>query len=122
MLFGELATAGPHIAAGRLRELAEASEKPSPLLPGTPTVAEVLPGFVSVTWWGMVAPPGTPAAIASRISEGVAHALKQADVAKRLADMSIEPSGSTPAELASFMHQERELWGKVIRLTGTTAN
>jgi tripartite-type tricarboxylate transporter receptor subunit TctC len=122
MLFGELATAGPHINAGRLRVLAVASERPSALLPGTPTVSDVLPGFVSVTWWGMVAPPGTPAAVAGRISEGVAYALKQPDVAKRLADMSIEPAGSTPAELAAFMTQERALWGKVIRMTGTTAN
>jgi tripartite-type tricarboxylate transporter receptor subunit TctC len=52
----------------------------------------------------------------------VAYALKQPDVAKRLADMSIEPAGSTPAELAAFMTRERELWGKVIRVTGTTAN
>jgi tripartite-type tricarboxylate transporter receptor subunit TctC len=122
MLFGEIATAGPHINSGKLRVLAVASEKRSPLLPNMPTVAEALPGFVSVTWWGMVAPPGTPAAVASKLSEGVTHALKQPDVAKRLAEMSMEPGGSTPAELLAFMRKERELWGRVIRLTGITAN
>jgi tripartite-type tricarboxylate transporter receptor subunit TctC len=122
MLFGELATAGPHLNSGKLRVLAVASERRSPLLPHTPAVSETLPGFVSVTWWGMVAPPGTPAAVAGKLSEGVAYALKQPDVAKRLADMSIEPGGSTPAELSAFMKQERELWGRVIRLTGATAN
>jgi tripartite-type tricarboxylate transporter receptor subunit TctC len=122
MLFGELATAGPHLNSGKLRVLAVASERRSPLLPHTPAVSETLPGFVSVTWWGMVAPPGTPAAVAGKLSEGVAYTLKQPDVAKRLADMSIEPGGSTPAELLAFMKQERELWGRVIRLTGATAN
>jgi tripartite-type tricarboxylate transporter receptor subunit TctC len=122
MLFGELATAGPHLNSGKLRVLAVASERRSPLLPHTPAVSETLPGFVSVTWWGMVAPPGTPAAVAGKLSEGIAYALKQPDVAKRLADMSIEPGGSTPAELLAFMKQERELWGRVIRLTGATAN
>jgi tripartite-type tricarboxylate transporter receptor subunit TctC len=122
ILFGELATAGPHLNSGKLRVLAVASEKRSPLLPNTPAVSEVLPGFVSVTWWGMVAPPGTPTAVAGKLSEGVAYALKQPDVAKRLADMSIEPGGGTPAELLAFMKQERELWGRVIRLTGASAN
>jgi tripartite-type tricarboxylate transporter receptor subunit TctC len=122
MLFGELATAGPHLSSGKLRVLAVASEKRSALLPNTPTVAETLPGFLSVTWWGIVAPPGTPAAVASKLSEAIGQALKHPDVAKRLADMSIEAVGSTPAQLLAFMKQERELWGKVIRVTGTTAN
>jgi tripartite-type tricarboxylate transporter receptor subunit TctC len=122
MLFGELATAGPHLSSGKLRVLAVASEKRSPLLPNTPTVAETLPGFLSVTWWGIVAPPGTPPAVASKLSEAIAQALRHPDVSRRLADMSIEAVGSTPAQLLTFMKQERELWGKVIRVTGTTAN
>ena len=121
MMFGELATAGPYIRSGKLRVLAVASERRTSLVPNMPAVAEVLPGFVSMTWWGMVAPAGTPAAIASRLSGGVAEALKHPDVAKRLADLSIEGIGSTPTEFAGYMKQERELWGKVIKLSGATA-
>jgi tripartite-type tricarboxylate transporter receptor subunit TctC len=121
MMFGELATAGPHIRSGKLRVLAVASERRTSLVPNMPAVAEVLPGFVSMTWWGMVAPAGTPASIANRLSGGVAEALKHPDVAKRLADLSIEGIGSTPTEFAAYMKQERDLWGKVIKLSGATA-
>ena len=122
MLFGEIATAGPHIRSGKLRALGVGSEKRSALMPDLPSVAEVLPGFYSVTWWGMVAPPGTPAGTAGFVSAAVADALKQPDVNKRLLDLSIEGAGSTPAELARYMQREREYWGKIIRMSGARAD
>jgi tripartite-type tricarboxylate transporter receptor subunit TctC len=119
MMFSELSPALPHIRAGKLRALAAGGEKRNPLLPEVPALTEVLPGFVFSYWIGMVAPAGTPSAIASRLSAEIAEGLKQPDVAKRLFDTNLEAVASTPAEMAAFMKRESERWGNVIRLTGT---
>src|SRR6266581_2009126 len=120
MMFVELSSVLPQLSAGKLRALA-VGERRSPLLPGIPAMSEVLPGFVALTWFGMVAPPGTPAAIVNKLSAAIAQTLQQPDVAKRLLGMSVDAIGSTPAEMALFLRQERERWGKVIRATGATA-
>jgi tripartite-type tricarboxylate transporter receptor subunit TctC len=119
MMFSELSPALPHIRAGKLRALAAGGETRNPLLPEVPALTEVLPGFVFSYWIGMVAPAGTPSAIASRLSAEIAEGLRQPDVAKRLFDTNLEAVASTPAEMASFMKRESERWGNVIRLTGT---
>jgi tripartite-type tricarboxylate transporter receptor subunit TctC len=121
IMFGELAAAHPYIGSGMLRPLAVSSEQRNPSMPDVPTVSEVLPGFVVTSWWAMVAPPGTPPAIVNKLSAAIAETLKQPDVAARLVDMSMVGTGSTPAELASFMQQERERWGNVIRTSGARA-
>jgi len=122
MSFVELSAALPLVRGHKVRALGVGSEKRKPVLPEVPAIAEALPGFVSTTWFGMVAAPKTPAAIASQLSAAVAEALKQPDVAKRLTDMNVDAVGSTPAEMAQFMKQESERWGNVIRVTGTKAD
>lgn len=122
MMFVELSTALPHIRSGKLRALAVASEKRSPFLPDVRTLAETLPGFVAGVWFGMVAPPKTPSAIADKVSRAVAEVVKQPDVAKQLVDMSLEAVGSTPAEMAQFMKVESKRWGTVIRVSGASAD
>ena len=121
MMFVELSSVLPQLSAGKLRALAVGGERRSPLLPRIPVTSEVLPGFVALTWFGMVAPPGTPAAIVNKLSAAIAQTLQQPDVAKRLLGMSVDAIGSTPAEMALFLRQERERWDKVIRATGATA-
>ena len=81
-------------------------------------MAETLPGFVSIAWFGIVAPPKTPPAIAEKVAAGVAEALKRPTCCSRLSDLSAEPMGLTPAEMAAFMKQEAERWGAVIRAAG----
>jgi tripartite-type tricarboxylate transporter receptor subunit TctC len=83
-------------------------------------MAEVLPGFQALTWFGMVAPPGTPAEIVGKLSSAVAEAIHEPDVAKRFVDISANVIGDTPAEMAIFLREERERWGKVIRATGVS--
>jgi len=96
-----------------------AGEKRDPLLPDTPTMSEVLPGFILAPWWGVVAPPRTPSAITNKLAAAIAEILKQPDMAKRLVEMgSIEAVGSSPAEMAVFLKQERERWGKLVRISG----
>jgi len=106
------------VRSGKLKALAVASKQRFAGLPDAPALAETLPGFESRAWYGIVAPPRTPAPIAAKVSAGVADALKNADVLKRLQELSAEPMGLTPAETAAFMKAESERWGAVIRSAG----
>jgi tripartite-type tricarboxylate transporter receptor subunit TctC len=122
VMFADIGLALPHIRSGKLRVLAVASEKRSSILPNTPAMSEVLPGFLSLIWLGVVAPSGTPPAIANQFSSAIAEMLKQPDVSNRLLELNFEPVGSTPAAMATFMEQERVRWRKVIRDSGATAD
>ena len=122
LMFVDVFIALPHVRAGRLRALALGGGTRNPLLPGVPVLGEVLPGFEYSVWQGLVAPAGTPAAVASRISGAVADIVRQPDVARRLADVGLEAVGSSPAEMGAVMRQDRERWGKVVRETGARAD
>jgi len=119
MLFVELSTALPHIRSGKLNPIAVASERRSTLLPDTPTLAETLPGFSAAVWFGIVGPPKLPSSIADLWSKSVAETLKLPEVAKQLADLSMEPVGSTPTELAQYMQEESKRWSSVIKMSGS---
>jgi tripartite-type tricarboxylate transporter receptor subunit TctC len=118
MTFVELSLALPQIRAGRVRLLAIGSEKRKSTMPDVPTIAETLPGYLSVTWFGLVAPPKTPPAIAAKLAAAIGAALKEPDVVKRMSEMNVEGVGDTPAEMKQFMAQESARWGKVIHSTG----
>ena len=121
LTFVALGTVQPLLKAGKLRVLAAASEKRMALLPDTPTIAESIPGFAATTWFGMVAPPKTPAAIAEKLSGAIREFMQQPDVTKILNELSVEGVGNSPAEMTAFIKQETERWGKVIRATGIKA-
>jgi tripartite-type tricarboxylate transporter receptor subunit TctC len=122
MMFDNLGVSMQHVRSGRLRALAVASQHRVASLPDVPAMSEVLPGFESVTWFGVVAPPKTPMPIAERISAAVAEALRSPDTRKRLADLSAEPIGNTPAQMAAFMRKDAERWREVIRSAGVKAD
>lgn len=109
----------PHLKAGKLRALAVAQAKRSSVFPDVPTMAEAgLPGIESFTWYGFVAPAGTPAPIVDKLNGEIRKALDLPDVRKRLAELGAEPSPGTPAELRSFIASELAKWGKVVREFG----
>jgi len=118
MMFDNLGVSLPHVKAGKLRALAVASSRRFRSLPDVPTLAETLPGFESVAWFGIVGPPKTSRAIAEKVAGGVAEALRNPDILRRLSELSADPLGMTPAETAAFMKQETERWGAVIRTAG----
>jgi len=122
MMCDNLGVSLPHVRSGKLKALAVASSKRVKTLPDVPALAETLPGFEAVAWFGIVAPPKTPAAIAQKVSADVAEALKLRDVQKRLGELSAEPMGLTPAETAAYMKQETERWAGVIRSAGVKAD
>jgi tripartite-type tricarboxylate transporter receptor subunit TctC len=118
MMFDNLGVSLPHVRAGKLIALAVASKRRVNSLSEVSTLDETLPGFESSAWFGIVAPPKTPQAIADKVAAGVEEALTKPDVLKRLAELSAEPMGLTPAETAAFMKAETERWGAVIRSAG----
>ncbi len=122
MIIDAISTTRSGVRAGTLRALAVTGAKRHPSMPSVPTVSEVLPGFLAIVWYGMVAPPGTSSAITGRISAAVAEALKQPDAAKRLQDMNVDPVGGTPGEMAQFVKRESEVWGNIIRTAGITSD
>ncbi len=119
MAFLDLSSALPHITAGKLLLLAVAGEKRSPGLPNVPSLAEILPGFVSEVWVGLVAPPGTPAAITNKIYKAIAEIIAQPAIAQKLREMNVEAVGNTPAEMTLLLEKERKRWGDVIRATNS---
>lgn len=120
MMFMVMGAAMPHIRAGKLRALAVAGEKRSPLLPDVPTVSEVLPGFVSMASSGIVAPPMTPPAIVNKLSVAIAEIMREPEIVQRFLDLSSVAVGSTPAEYALSLKKESDHAEKVIRRIGIT--
>jgi tripartite-type tricarboxylate transporter receptor subunit TctC len=118
LFFDNLGTSLQHVRAGRLKALAVCGERRHPSLPDVPAMNELYPGFVSVAWFGIVAPPKTSAAIADKLSVAVRDLLKLPDVVKRLGELSAEPIGMPPAEMARFMKDEAARWREAIRVAG----
>jgi tripartite-type tricarboxylate transporter receptor subunit TctC len=113
-----LATAAPNIRSGKLRALAVTTPTRSELLPGVPAIAETYPGFEIDTWWGLVAPAGTPPEVVGRISQVFVQALKSPEVAARFAALMAEPSPSTPEAFGQFLLRERQKYQRLVSLSG----
>ena len=115
LAFAQFSTVLPSIIAGQLRLIAVAGETRSPLYPDVPALTELLPGFYSANFFGLVGPPKLPAAVAERLSVAAAEAVKQPEVEKNLRELTTEPVGSSPAEARRFLAREKERWERVIR-------
>ena len=121
MFFDTLATSVPLHRAGKLKILAVADLQRAKTAPDLPTFTEAgMPGFRSITWFGLVAPPGTPAALAQRINRDAVEMLRSPEVVARLQSLSLEAGATSPAETAKFFAGETALWGKVIKEAGIT--
>jgi tripartite-type tricarboxylate transporter receptor subunit TctC len=122
MMFDTIVTSLPLHRAGSAKILAIANAERSSALPQVPTFAESgMPDFRSITWFGCVAPPGTPASVAEKVQRDLAETLARPAVGAKLIELMLEPVASTPAQAAQFFVAEAALWGKVIRDTGAKA-
>jgi tripartite-type tricarboxylate transporter receptor subunit TctC len=121
VLFDSLPSGLPHVKEGRLRALGITSLKRSPLLPDVPAISDTLPGWESVTWFGLYGPKGLPAELATRLSNGVNQALQDPDVKERLGRLGIDPVGGTPAQFAAMANADRAKWKKIITERKITA-
>ncbi len=121
VLFDSLPSGLPHVKEGRLRALGITSAKRSALLPDLPAISESVPGYETVTWFGLYGPKGLPAEVATRLSNGINQALQDPDVKERLARLGIDPVGGTPAQFAAMANADRAKWKKIITERKLTA-
>jgi len=116
--FDNLATAAPNIRSGKLKALAVTTLTRSPMLPEAPPVADTLKGFAIDTWWGLVAPAGTPHETLDKMSKAFIAALASPDVKAKFANLMAEPVGNTPEQFGAFMKSELSKYEKVVKATG----
>ena len=116
--FDNLATAAPNIRAGKLVPLAVTTAQRSPALPDAPPVADTLKGFAIDTWWGLVAPAGTPKDVLDKLNHAFTDALKAPEAKTRFANLLAEPVPTTPAQFGAFMQQELQKYEKVVKASG----
>ena len=114
-IFAAVPSVNTHYKAGRVRAIAITSEARTGIIPGVPTINEVLPGFTGEAWMGLLAPAKTPTAIIDRLNSEVAKALALTDVKSRLAELGMDTVGASPAQFDQYLRAESERWGRVIR-------
>jgi tripartite-type tricarboxylate transporter receptor subunit TctC len=120
-LFGGIPYTGPHAKTGKVRAIGMGHPTRMPSWPDVPAVAETLPGFTNTTWYGLLAPAGTPKAVVTRINEEMRKAVKNPEFIKHLETIGLEPASSSPAEFHDMIKTELKRWSKVIREAGITA-
>ena len=118
VMLAPLVTALPMVQEGRLRALAVSGAHRAPAAPELPTIAETLPGFTAVAWFGVLAPAGTPAAVIARLSAEFDRIVHEPDTEKQFAAIGGEPVGGSPASFAAFIHQEISRWIRVAKEAG----
>jgi tripartite-type tricarboxylate transporter receptor subunit TctC len=116
LFFDTLTTSVPLWRGGKIDILAVASPERVEAVKELPTIAESgFPGFRSITWFAMAAPPKTPAAIAARINGDIVDILKKPEVDQRLRELRLDPMIGSPTDAAKFFAEETALWGGVIK-------
>jgi tripartite-type tricarboxylate transporter receptor subunit TctC len=110
------------IAQGQIRALAVTSAKRSPILPAVPTVAETYKGFDLVTWFGILAPAGTPRPVVAKLNAEINKALKDPNVRKTIESDGGEVLGGTPEQFAAKLKSELATWSVVVRQSGATVD
>jgi tripartite-type tricarboxylate transporter receptor subunit TctC len=120
VMFDNLPSAMPLIKSGKLTALAVTSSQRSAALPDLPTIEEAagLKGFEASSWFGLLAPAGTPADVVSRIQQEVAKSLASPAMKERLATLGAIPSGNTPAQFTAHIDAEHKKWAEVVKASG----
>jgi tripartite-type tricarboxylate transporter receptor subunit TctC len=116
VFFGNIAAGGPPFRDGRVKILALADTRRSPVLPEIPTTAEAgLPALVSTGWFALAAPPKTPQPLAAEIARAAVETIKTPDVQAKFRAASVEPVGNSPGEMAAFIAEETRRWSDIIK-------
>ena len=116
--FDNLATASANIKAGKLKALAVTTATRSAVLPDVPALSETLKGFEIDTWWGLVAPAGTPADVVAKLNQAFVAALNSPEAKIRFAALMAEPVASTPEQFGAFMKSELAKYEKLVKASG----
>jgi tripartite-type tricarboxylate transporter receptor subunit TctC len=115
LMFANLSAVMGHIKGGTLRAIAVSGAQRSPTAPEIPTVAETMPGFAAETWFGIVAPAGTPHDVLEKINAAARQALAAADTRQRLTQLGMSNGSSTPEEFDAYIKSEIAKWSNVIK-------
>jgi tripartite-type tricarboxylate transporter receptor subunit TctC len=118
MVFGTLPLYEQHVRSGKMKLLAVLSKARIPQFPDVATAAETVPGFEAKTWFGLLAPAGTPNDIVLRLNRGVVRALAEATVKEQLVSRGFDIVASTPDAFAAFLTQESDVAGRLVRDAG----
>lgn len=116
--FDNLATAAPHIKTGKLKALAVTTAQRSRALPDIPAMSETLPDFEIDTWWGLVAPAGTPHEVVARLNKAFTTALQAPETRVRFGALMAEPVATTPEQFKAFMKKELNRYEAVVKASG----
>jgi tripartite-type tricarboxylate transporter receptor subunit TctC len=123
LIFGSVTATMPQIKAGKLIALGVTGAKRLPAAPEYPTIAELgYPGFEVTSWYGVVAPTKTPAAVVQRLHAAVVSVLKAPEAREQMGRQGLEPIGSTPAEFAAHLKREVARWARVVKEAGIKAD
>jgi tripartite-type tricarboxylate transporter receptor subunit TctC len=118
VMMAPILAAMPMVQDGRLRALAVTGRHPDPAVPELPTISATLPGFSALSWFGILAPAGTPSAIITRLNTELDRIVHEPQVAKRFAEIGGEAVGGPPSTLASLIHDEIVRWRQVAKEAG----
>jgi len=118
IVFGTLAFLEPHVRSGKLKAIAVLSKARIAKFPDVPAASETVPGFEAKTWFGLLAPAGTPREIVARIHQEVVRTLADAKVTEHLTSRGLDVVGSTPEAFATFLKQESDASGRLVREAG----
>ncbi len=119
VMFDNAPSVMPHIRGGKLKAIAVTSSKRSPALPNVPTIAESgLPAFEASSWFGVLAPAGTPKDIVDKLSQAIVKSLQTAEIKDRLASQGADAVGNTPEQFSAHIKTEIDKWAKVVKASG----
>lgn len=116
--FGSVASSMQYIRGGQLRALGVTSPGRLDVLPDVPAIAELLPGYVAIGWYGLGAPAGTPGEVVKRLNEAANAAIADPKISARLVELGATPLPGSSADFGKLIADETERWGKVVRFSG----